>query len=295
MIEAETEEGYPINIPRSFCNFKFIDIIGYGSTSVVALVEDEQTSQLFSAKIVPKMYIEKKNLMDSIQKEIKVMSKIDHPNIVKLYKNFELKNRFDESYIIMILEYCSNGDLLTFITNHGFKDESQKKKIFSGFLKAINYLHGQNISHGDIKPENILLDQNMNPKISDFGYCRTALTCGDEEKRGTLHFAAPELFVRGEFDTLKSDIWAIGITIYCLSENNFPFKRGNDFFVINQIKSGKLCLCEKISPSLKKLVQKCTDLRPMNRPTIEEIINDEYFSSKDYNTDSLKQNNIDIN
>lgn len=291
MIEAETDEGYPIKFPCSFYNYKFIEIIGYGSTSVVALVEDEQTGQLFSAKIVPKMYIERKNLMNSIQKEIKVLTKIDHPNIIKIYKNFELKNRFNESYIIMILEYCSNGDLLTFITNFGFTDEFQKKKIFSGFLKAINYLHSQNISHGDIKPENILLDKNMNPKISDFGYCRTALIGGDEEKRGTLNFAAPELFFKGVFDTQKSDIWAIGITLYCLSENKFPFKKGNASFIINQIKSGKLCLCEKISPSLRNLVKKCTDLKPSNRPTIEEIINDEYFSNENQMWDCLKQNN----
>lgn len=168
--------------------------------------------------------------------------------------------------------------MLTYITEKGFTNEHQKKKIIKNFLKGIKYLHEKSISHGDIKPENILLDEFYNPKITDFGYCRTKKIAGDDDKNGTLNYAAPELFSKGQFDTFQSDIWAIGITIYCLSEMDFPFKRGNAHLVIKQITSGELYINNNMPNKLRKLIKKCTSLIPMNRPTIDELINDEYFS-----------------
>lgn len=278
MIKAETEGGYSVNIPYTFHEYRLLKIIGKGSTSVVALVENEKNFQLYAAKIIPKDYIEYMNIMKYVQNEIKVMKEIDHPNIITLHTTFEFKNRFGESYIVLILDYCENGDLLTYITEKDFTDENQKKKIIKKFLKGIKYLHEKGISHGDIKPENILLDEFYNPKITDFAYCHTMKIASDEDKKGTLNYAAPELFTKGQFDTLQSDIWAIGITIYCLSEMNFPFKSGDEHLVIKQITTGKLCINHNIPRKLRKLIIKCTDLIPMNRPTIDELINDEYFS-----------------
>lgn len=292
MIHTETDDGYPINIPYSFCGYKLLNILGFGSTSIVCLVEEEETCLLYSAKIIPKRYIEEKNLTDQIQKEIAVMGEVDHPNIVKLYRSFELRNRIDESYLVLIMEYCENGDLLSYATEKGFNSEYEKYKIFKGFLEAIKYLHKRGISHGDIKPENILIDSDLNAKLADFGYCRTTLFAGDDSKFGTLYYASPELFVNGEFDTLKSDIWSIGITLYCISESSFPYKNGNSKFIIEQIISGSLRLSPTISESLKNVVVKCTDLKPENRPTIEELMKYDYFSVYD---DLSKRINPDFN
>lgn len=289
MIHTETDDGCPINIPFSFNGYRFLTILGFGSTSIVGLVEEEETCLLFSAKIMPKRYLEEKNLIDQIQKEIAVMGEVNHPNIAKIYRTFELRNRIDETYIILIMEYCENGDLLTYATEHGFKSEYEKYKIMKGFLEAIKYLHKRGISHGDIKPENIMIDSDFNAKLSDFGYCRTTLVAGDEAKCGTLYYAAPELFINGEFDTLKSDIWSIGITLYCLSENSFPYKNGDSKYVIDQITSGNLRLSPTISDSLKNVVEKCTNLKPENRPNIEELMNYDYFTVYDDLNKCIKQ------
>ena len=77
MIHAETEEGYRINIPTSFCGYIFIKIIG--------LVKEEESGLLFCVRIIPKLFIEEKNLTDQIQKEIAVNNRVDHQNIIKLY------------------------------------------------------------------------------------------------------------------------------------------------------------------------------------------------------------------
>ena len=165
--------------------------------------------------------------------------------------------------------------------------------MLRGILEAIKYLHQRGIAHGDIKPENILLDSDFNPKLSDFGYCKTNIIAGDESKSGTLYYAAPELFIRGQFNTLKTDIWSIGILLYIVSEGSFPFINGNQKFTIMQITSGKLNFKPDISDILINVIKRCTQLNPENRPTIEELIEDEYFCNFNKIDEFLIQDNID--
>lgn len=162
MIHAETEEGYRINIPTSFCGYIFIKIIG--------LVKEEESGLLFCVRIIPKLFIEEKNLTDQIQKEIAVNNRVDHQNIIKLYWTFELKHRMNEFYIIILMEYCENCYLLSYTIDHGFKNKNEKYNILKGLSDAAKYIHSHGISHGDIKPENILIDSNFNIKLSYFSF-----------------------------------------------------------------------------------------------------------------------------
>lgn len=280
MIQAATQDGYPINIPSVFHGYNVIQYLGCGCTCAVFLVEDENTRELFSAKVMARLDIEKRNIENLMLNEVGVLQAISHPNIIKIVEFFCMKNEYEEEYYIMIMEYCSNGDLLTYATKHGFENESEKKKIINGFLCAIKYLHQNGISHGDIKSENILLDENYTPKLCDFGFCRTYRIAGEESKNGTLYYAAPELFQKGQFDTFKTDIYAIGITLYSLTELQFPFRNGDQNFIIQQILAGKLSLRQGMDHKLKKLVKKCTSMNPKYRPSIEEIMNDEYLNER---------------
>lgn len=302
MIQAATQDGYPINIPTSFHGYSVIKYLGCGSTCAVFLVEDENTHELYSAKIMARIDIEKRNMEKSISNEVSVLQAISHPNIIKVEAFLCMKNELEEEYYVMIMEYCANGDLLSYATGHGFTSESEKKKIINGFLCAIKYLHQNGISHGDIKSENILLDENYTPKLCDFGFCRTNRIAGDECKNGTVYYAAPELFSKGEFDTFKSDIYAIGITLYSLSELQFPFRNGDQNFIIQQTVTGNLSIRNGMDSKLKKLVQKCTCMNPQCRPSIESIIHDDYLTNefKDQNENIItngynyiNQNNIE--
>ncbi|KAK8836795.1 hypothetical protein M9Y10_037317 [Tritrichomonas musculus] len=287
MIRVENDDGYIINIPISFNGYKYIDILGFGSTSAVVLVFDENTGERFSAKIIPKRYIRKKNMYNQIDTEINVLRKVNHPNIVKFHEYFEFTNDIHETYVTIIMEYCENGDLLTYLNEEGFKSEEQKKKIIFQFLDAVSYLHKRGIAHGDLKPENILLDSDYNVKLSDFGFSKTSEFAGDESKSGTLYYAAPELFVKGKFNTLKTDIWSIGITLYCMDQSNFPYRMGDFDFIIDQIKSQKFNLSKSFPISLKKIFEKCTS-RADERPTIEELIKDIYFAFDEDTPKSFK-------
>lgn len=277
MIRSETQDGYPLDIPSSFHGYKVLQVLGCGSTCVVALVERETDHEQFSAKIISKKDIMQRNMLKSIINEINILKEISHPNIIKVQESFEIKNEFEDEFIVIIMEFCEKGDLLTYATTTGFKDESFKKKIIRGFLEAVKYLHHKGISHGDIKAENILLSSNFQPKLCDFGYCRTSLIAGDESKNGTLYYAAPELFHKGQFDTLKTDIYAIGVTLYSLSELQFPFKDGNQNYIVQQIISGRLSIRRGIDKKLRHIVERCTDMNPLHRPNISDLLKDEYL------------------
>ena len=280
MLNFATQNNYPIKIPSSFHIYDFIELLGKGSTCIVILIEDQKTKERYSAKVISKIDAKNRNVYDSIIREINVHKSLSHPNIVQFHESFEFANEEnDDEYIVIVMEYCENGDLLKYATNHKFKSE-MIKKIICDFLRGVKYLHSLEISHGDFKAENILLDSHLTAKLCDFGYCRTRIRCGDDNKNGTLYYSAPELLSKGTFNSLKTDIYAIGITLYTLAELKFPFDTDNDQFIPNQILNGCLTFKGTLDKKLRKLIEKCTNPDPDCRPTIDEILNDEYFTSQ---------------
>lgn len=280
MIEYYTQNGYQIKIPSTFHGYCILKLLGTGSTSIVLLIQNEKTQEKYSAKIMSKADIINKNMYDSVLREVNVLKSISHPNIIDFKESFEFINEEDEEYIAIVMEYCENGDLLKYAKKYGFKSEAIKKRIIIGFLKGVQYLHSLEISHGDIKAENILLDSKLNAKLCDFGFCRTRTRGGDEHKKGTLYYSAPELFKSGQFDTLKTDIYAIGITLYTLTELKFPFETGSNEFILRQIISGRLSFDNDFDKRLLNLIKKCTNIEPNRRPSINEILNDEYITNQ---------------
>lgn len=277
MFYSRTQSGCLIKLPYSFHEYELIRILNSGYYSIVVLVEQKSNHQRFAAKIISKAEMKRKNKIEMVHNEINVLKAMNHPNIIKLYDAFEIKNGFDDEYFVIIMEYCSNGDLFDYASQTGFKNKYEMKEIFYNFLKAIEYLHNRGISHGDIKPENILLDENLNPKICDFGFCKKSVISTDQKRNFTIYYAAPEIFKRGDINLLKVDIWAIGITLYCLSELEFPFPLGDEDFVADEIISG--CLTFQTEENLRILVEKCTEMSPSSRPEIKDILNDEFFQS----------------
>ena len=91
---------------------------------------------------------------------------------------------------------------------------------------------------------------DFNAKLSDFGFSKTDKIAGEDSKCGSLYYAPPEMFFRGFFDTFKADIWSIGITLYCLTENSFPYDFGNENYIIDQITSQMIYLNENMPKNI---------------------------------------------
>jgi calcium-dependent protein kinase len=152
-----------------------------------------------------------------IGNEFETLKKLAHPNIVKLIDLYH-----DNSHFYYITELCPGNNLLEDIMKGKKFSEPDLKIIIKQLFQAINYCHLHQICHRDIKPDNIVLVNNNEVKLIDFG---TACKCNEEmtEARGTLMYMAPELLEKKRYDE-KCDIWAIGIVMYTMITGVFPYR-----------------------------------------------------------------------
>lgn len=251
MISARTESNYIIEIPPIFNGYEVIKQQGIGSTSVVYKVRKKSWNKLVIAKIISKTDMINKHWIDDVNNEITIHKMINHPNIVKIHDTFEITNSKNETYIVIIEEYCSKGSLSSFINKYGLKSKYVRKNIEKGLLESVRYLHGLGYAHCDINAENILIDKNINVKLNDLGcsqYCQSD---------NSVFF--------------KNDIWSIGSIFYTLYEGK-PLS--------NKIYVNGLLRVRIEDKKLKKLVEDSTLLNAVKRPTINELINYEYNTTQ---------------
>ena len=183
-----------------------------------------------------------------IAREIDILSIINHDNIIKII-NYSI----NDDICILVTEYIYDKDLLDYF------NECRDLKLHSDYIttqliEAVNYLHTNNISHGDIKPENVIYNP-INNKITliDFGFAKKhsqRLTFVNE-KKGTRVYAAPEIFKTTLFDPFKADIYSLGVVFHLCIKNKLPRK--------------------KISKCCPIVVKKMLYKNPYFRPDIENI------------------------
>lgn len=215
---------------------------------------------------IPNNLAAKRIFLDSKKidiKEIEILSKLDHPNIIRLY-DVILTN----SAIFLILEYATIGDLMKYVSKLPDQrlSEDQTLEILVQIASALDYaVKTWRIIHRDIKPANILLSDDNMVKLADFGFARFI---DDPSKRykmtnaiGSLFYMAPEIF-KGEAYNSKCDVWSVGIMIYELIYGFAPWIKGkfdsDHFKKIDEDREIKFPIIKgvKISEELKDLISK---------------------------------------
>ena len=186
--------------------------IGKGSFSTIYKGYHKFSKKHYAIKEIA---IDKHKNKSHIKREFDLMKKINHKHIVKLH-DFIIDTNYDNIYFI--LDYYSNGDLSKFIKNKILKEKYCKKYMFQLSL-GLKYLLNNQILHRDLKPQNILLDDNYNIKIADFGFARTFNNLGDFNAPKALGFAhqflhtffdASNVFRNERFSNIKIEIETIG-------------------------------------------------------------------------------------
>lgn len=139
-----------------------------------------------------------KDHIEAIKEEVKILTKLDHPNIVKYYETYD-----DVKYMYLVMEYCPGGELFDKIANQKNQMFSEKEAahIMKKLIRAINHCHASGVVHRDIKPENIMIGKDGELKLIDFGLSRrvAGLNTTMTTIAGTPYYMAPEV-LDGEYN-----------------------------------------------------------------------------------------------
>ena len=268
-IPESASKGYEPE--QKISDFELIKDLGAGSFGRVYLVSHKKTKCQYALKAIDKK--NKSNIEEKpyFRREIEIMYRIHHPNVVKLYGHFE-----DNNYCYFIMEYIPRGNIYSLIPKHGKKKQSNQliASIIKDVAKSVYFLHKMNppIIHRDIKPENVLMDENYNIKLADFGWSNYL---DNEEKRstvcGTPIYLAPEMINRKGHDE-RVDIWCIGVLLFELSTGRVPFQGNNIDVLKYNIRNMKISWPSDIDREEKDLISKILKYNPNDRLTVEEIL-----------------------
>ncbi|CAJ0579938.1 unnamed protein product, partial [Mesorhabditis spiculigera] len=246
--------------------FEIVKKLGSGTYGKVSLAYDHKMDREVAVKLIKKSAIENKADLVRIRREIRIMSALNHPNIIQIFEVFENKEK-----IILVMEYANGGELYDFVSSKGSLPEAEARRIFRQITSAVLYCHKHLVAHRDLKLENILLDEQGNAKIADFGLSnyfadKNLLTtfCGSPL------YASPEIINGTPYKGPEVDCWSLGILLYTLVYGSMPFD-GRDFNrMVRQIKRG--AYYEPETPSTASmLIRNMLRVNPERRATIFDI------------------------
>ncbi|KAK9876094.1 hypothetical protein WA026_011202 [Henosepilachna vigintioctopunctata] len=274
--------------------YKLLDSIGQGSFGVVKLAYNEEDDTHYAMKILSKKKLLKKSgifgrlpparkdskgfvatknqPLAKVYREIAILKKLDHPNVVKL---IEVLDDPSEDCLYLVFELVERGQVLEVPTDEPL-DEERAGAYFRDVVLGLEYLHYQRIIHRDIKPANLLLSNSGHVQIADLGVCNEfdGTDAYLSNSAGTPAFTAPEaLGEKREYSGKAADIWALGITLYAFVFGNVPFYEENLMELYSRIKNDEVEFPEtsKISANLKDLIKRMLVKDPKERITLPEI------------------------
>lgn len=255
--------------------------IGNGKFGLVKLGIHKQTGKKVAIKIISKKEMKNEDL-ELVRSEIEILKICQHPNIIALYDVFE---NIDYFYIIM--EYCSGGDLYSYLEKRRFKlNEKRVCDIVHKMCAAVYYIHSYGIAHRDLKPENVLMTDDTDEadiRILDFGLSK--IISPDEkctELYGTLSYVAPEILLEIPY-TKAVDLWSLGVITYLMLTGTLPFDDPvSEDEIVNKVVLGnpsyKLPLWKGISKEAKSFVMGLLEKNLSKRMNIKSALEHEWIT-----------------
>ncbi|NXO33194.1 NEK11 kinase, partial [Locustella ochotensis] len=256
--------------------------LGNGSFGSVYLVNDRKAKQGEELKVLKEISVGNLKPNETVEAnlEAQLLSKLDHPAIVKFYASFVERDSF-----CIITEYCEGGDLDFKIQE--YKDsgkiftQSQVIDWFIQLLLGVNYMHERRILHRDLKAKNIFLKDSL-LKIGDFGVsCLLMGSCDLATTfTGTPYYMSPEVLKHQGYNT-KSDIWSLGCILYEMCCMNHAFTGENFLSVVLKIVEGETPSLPDIYPSkLNAVLCSMLSKDPSLRPAAAEILKSPYIDEQ---------------
>jgi len=269
--------------------------LGVGGFSEVKKGVDKVTRKRVALKI---MYTEDQDAADrksqlmQVQKEIKAMKQLNHPNIIRLL-GYDLKCSVNgKRAIVMVQQLAPKGELFDYLMYTKKFKEPEAISLFRQLIAGLTAMHDANIAHRDLKPENLLFDNQFNLKLADFGFSyvyrkgegpKTAM----RTELGTKGYMSPEILTNKKY-TEKADIFAAGVILFIMLAGFPPFQNATSsdwWFDKLQKKKYKLFWMAhertaKFSDNAKDILQKMLADKEAERLDVHQVTQQPFYNSK---------------
>ncbi|ELK03484.1 serine/threonine-protein kinase ULK3 isoform X3 [Pteropus alecto] len=257
--------------PPRVDGFILTERLGSGTyATVYKAYAKKDTRQVVAIKCVAKKSLNKASV-ENLLTEIEILKGIRHPHIVQL-KDFQ----WNSDNIYLIMEFCAGGDLSRFIHTRRILPEKVARVFMQQLASALQFLHERNISHLDLKPQNILLSSLEKPhlKLADFGFAQH-MSPWDEKHvlRGSPLYMAPEMVCQRQYDA-RVDLWSVGVILYEALFGQPPFASKSFAELEEKIRSNwviELPLRPPLSQDCRDLLQRLLERDPGRRISFQEF------------------------
>ncbi|KAL0205630.1 hypothetical protein P9112_000937 [Eukaryota sp. TZLM1-RC] len=264
--EFELSKSRSMKILSKLGRYVVSRTLGFGAQAVVKLAFDPQEDQYRAIKIIKKS---NEAAIAAVESEIKALKVLDHPNIIKLYNIIE-----SQEFVFLILELASGGTLFDYFTTMP-SDEAIVRFYFRQIVDALEHCHSAGIVHRDLRLENLLVDDQGNLKMNDFGHAGFFKDPNwdlfSTTDAGSIYHLCPEQCLSRSYSGRARDIWSLGILLYSLLTRKRPFDSTNIAILVNQIVNGMYSMPTNISLVAADLIGRLLSLDPSKRPTISEV------------------------
>ena len=254
-------------------NYKVIKLLGEGSFGKAYLCKKGDNEPLCVIKQILVEGMSQKE-KDDVFNEAKILGKLDHPNIIKLFEVFDSQK--PKHTLNIVTEYADDGDLSEKIKSQNNKPftESDILDYFTQICLALKHIHDKKIIHRDLKSGNVFLMKSGLVKLGDFGIAKGFQNTMDKAKTmvGTPYYLSPEILENKPYDA-KSDIWSLGVLLYEMMTFKMPFNANSLPMLSVKIMRGNYPPPPAVyTKDLREIVSKCLMVNPSRRPNIKEIL-----------------------
>lgn len=258
-------------------DFDMLNLLGEGSFGKVYLCKHKVTGGVYAIKSIDKTNKNNDSGKPYFRREVEIMYKLNHPNIVKLFGHFE-----DSQNCYFIMEYIPKGNLFSLLSRQKSKcfETAKVAAFMKDLISAVYFIHNMDppIVHRDIKPENILIADDGKLKLTDFGWSNyieyfhiRSTFCG------TPLYLAPEVIKQTGHDK-SVDVWCIGALIFELLTGNCPFNGMTDSILYDHILKNKIDWPKDINLEAKDLISKILRTEPKDRLSLNDMLKHPFFT-----------------